>query len=78
MIFSIAVGANYSFYVKTIETHERAFLALNILAIGRVSRTLWFGTLLKEETTTKWPCHSSEKMECIPHFFYSLFESRLS
>jgi hypothetical protein len=28
--------ADYSFYVKTIETHARAFLALNILAIGRV------------------------------------------
>ena len=26
----------YSFYVKTIETHARAFLTLNILAIGRV------------------------------------------
>ena len=36
LIFSIAMGANYSLYVKTIETHERAFLALNILAIGRV------------------------------------------
>ena len=34
--FSIAMGANYSFYVKTIETHLHAFLALNILAIDRV------------------------------------------
>ena len=32
------MGADYSFYVKTIETHGRAFLALNILAIGRVRR----------------------------------------
>ena len=31
------MGANYSFYVKTIETHALAFLALNILAIGRVT-----------------------------------------
>ena len=30
------IGANCSFYVKTIETHARAFLTLNILAIGRV------------------------------------------
>jgi hypothetical protein len=30
------MDADYSFYVKTIETHARAFLALNILAIGRV------------------------------------------
>ena len=37
MIFSIAMGADYSFYVKTIETHARAFLALNILAIISVN-----------------------------------------
>jgi hypothetical protein len=36
LIFSFAMGADYSFYVKTIETHARAFLALNILAIDRV------------------------------------------
>ena len=36
MIFSIAMGADYTFYVKTIETHTNAFLTLNILAIGRV------------------------------------------
>ena len=35
---SIAMGADYSFYVKTIETHAGAFLTLNILAIGRVGR----------------------------------------
>ena len=34
--FSIAMGADYSFYVKTIETHTRALLMVNILAIGRV------------------------------------------
>ena len=28
--------ADYSFYVKTIEIHARAFLTLNILAIGGV------------------------------------------
>jgi hypothetical protein len=32
------MGADYSFYVKTIETLARAFLPLNILAIRRV---LW-------------------------------------
>ena len=36
LIFSIAMGVDYSFYVKTIETHAREFLTLNILAIGRV------------------------------------------
>ena len=36
LIFSIAMGADYSFYVKTIETHARTFLSLNISAIGTV------------------------------------------
>ena len=40
MIFSIAMSADYAFYVKTIETYVRAFLALNILAIGRVATHL--------------------------------------
>jgi hypothetical protein len=35
-IFSIAMGADDSFYVDTIETHARAFLPLKILAIGTV------------------------------------------
>ena len=30
------MGADYAFYVITIETHTRTFLAFNILAIGRV------------------------------------------
>ena len=30
------MGADNLFYVKIIETHARAFLTLNILAIGRV------------------------------------------
>ena len=36
LIFLITMGADYSFYVKTIETYARAFLTLNILAIDRV------------------------------------------
>ena len=31
------MGAEYLFYMKSIETHARAFLALIILAIGRVT-----------------------------------------
>ena len=38
-----AIGADYSFYVKTVETHAGTFLTLNILAIGRAS---WYGTLI--------------------------------
>ena len=38
LIFSIVMGADHSFYVKTIYTHAHAFLKLNILAIGRVTR----------------------------------------
>ena len=36
MIFSIAMGAEYLFYMKSIETHARAFWALIILGIGTV------------------------------------------
>ena len=36
MFFSIAMDADYLFYVKNIETHARAFLPLNISAIGTV------------------------------------------
>ena len=35
-IFSIVLGADYSFYVKNIETHARAFWPLNISAVGSV------------------------------------------
>ena len=38
LIFSIAMGADHSFYVKSIETHARAFLTLIILFIGTVNR----------------------------------------
>ena len=41
------MGANYSFYVKTIETHARAFLTLNILAIGNVLTHKKYQSLLK-------------------------------
>ena len=36
MIFSIAMGARYLIYMKSTETHARAFLALIILPIGTV------------------------------------------
>ena len=35
-VYLIAMGADHSFYVKTIEIHARAFLPLNISAIGTV------------------------------------------
>ena len=35
-IFSIVLGAENLSYVKSIETHARAFLTLNILSIGTV------------------------------------------
>ena len=46
LIFSIAMGADYSFHVKTIETHARTFLTLNILAIGRVNLIIIFLTFI--------------------------------
>ena len=42
-LFSIAMGAYYSFYVKAIETHVRVFLILTILAIGRVQKASRLG-----------------------------------
>ena len=36
LIFSIAMGADYSFYVKTIETHARALFKVIIFSIGSV------------------------------------------
>ena len=36
-IFSIVLGAENLSYVKSIETHARAFLPLNILAVGSVN-----------------------------------------
>ena len=35
-IFSIVLGAEYLSYVKSIKTHARAFLTVNILSIGTV------------------------------------------
>ena len=51
------MGVDYSFYVKTIETHARTFLALNILAIGMVLNDIWqmyFDNFLKQF------CHPEE------------------
>ena len=39
-IFSIVLGAEYSSHVKSIETHARVFLTLNILYIGTVKNTI--------------------------------------
>ena len=36
LIFSIAMGADYSFYVKNIETHAHAFFKVIIFSIGSV------------------------------------------
>ena len=36
MIVSIAMGADYQFYVKNIETHARAFFKVIIFSIGSV------------------------------------------
>ena len=37
VIFSIVLGAENLFYMKSIETHARAFLAFIILLIGTVN-----------------------------------------
>ena len=48
MIFSIAMGADYTFYVKTIETHALAFLTLTILAIGSVMKVTFTKEILPD------------------------------
>ena len=48
-IFSIVLGAKYLSYVKSIETHARAFLTLNILSIGTVCQELKILSILKEQ-----------------------------
>ena len=42
----IAMGADYSFYVETIETHVRTFLPLNISAIDTV---FGFASVVKKD-----------------------------
>jgi hypothetical protein len=37
LIFSIAMGADYTFYVISIETHARTFLPVNFSAVGSVT-----------------------------------------
>ena len=36
LIFSIALGADYTFYMKTIETHARTFFKVIIFSTGSV------------------------------------------
>ena len=46
-IFSIVVDAEYLSYVKSIETHVRAFLQLNISAVGSVCSAEFLNFLKK-------------------------------
>ena len=59
MIFSIAMRADYSFYVKTIETHARAFFKVIIFSISSV---LWKTVMLhgkKLQNATQHPVHTT-------------------
>ena len=68
MIFSIAMDADYTFYVKSIETHVRAFLPLNISAVSSVacllimifklnfSHFLALGRIFDREQCLQIPC----------------------
>ena len=42
-------------YMKTIETHARAFLTLNILAIGRVAKVSYLAPLASDFLTPQAP-----------------------
>ena len=73
------MGADYSFYVKTIETHACAFLALNSLAIGMLyskcrnmsnSGQNWkqkgiFYTVFYEEPVSSGPTCQLSRLELI-------------
>ena len=50
------MGVDYSFYVKNIKTHARAFLALIILAIGRVPGDLLFDAQKKLPGQQNYVC----------------------
>ncbi len=49
------MGAYYSLYVKTIETHARVFLTLNILAIAWVLRNFYIMALIGNHAKMKCP-----------------------
>jgi hypothetical protein len=54
------MGADYTFDVKTIETHACTFLTLNILAIGRVEdSTLSTSNTLPASTAGRVDFYSS-------------------
>ena len=42
------MGADYSFYVKTIETHARAFFKVNIFSIGSVVGVTSWGAIVRK------------------------------
>jgi hypothetical protein len=52
-IFSIVLGAKYISYVKSIETHARAFLTLNILSIGTVKELFVFIEMKQKKNSLK-------------------------
>ena len=58
------MGADHSFYVKTIETHARAFLPLNISAISSVIGEEASSMRINED---QWGGITNEKtpMQCI-------------
>ena len=74
LIFSIAIGADHSFYVKTIKTHARAFLTLNIVFIGTVRLEVDFvhhiGFVSPKKISRLHPCK-------VTHFGLELCETHV-
>ena len=52
-IFSIVLGAEYLSYVKSIDTHARAFLTLDILSIGTVNELFVFIEMKQKKISWK-------------------------
>ena len=60
LIFSIAMGADYTFYVKSIESHARAFLPLNNFSCISVSlhiNWVWQIKICKLDFIWRWFWH---------------------
>ena len=62
-IFSIVLDAEYLSYVKSIETHLRAFLLLNTSAVGSVKGIKFIQVLIYDPNV---PCFFLETLYCSP------------
>ena len=60
------MGANYSFYVKTIETHARAFFKVIIFSIGSVFSHLKIYNFDEVKTSLIWDIYHGSLYSYLP------------